>query len=196
MALVVIKRLVLISSLVCLPLLAHGRTLEGVDFPEQQDLGGQKLLLNGVGLRVVRKLGMNFRVYVAGLYVMSKGTDAKTFIESIRPTAVNLVFLRSVEAASLRKGWTEGYEKVCKDKCESTKANLKMFNDFMVDVKEHDTLQLLFTEDAVTVNVTGKGREPHSGHITNPEFRRNMLAVFIGDDPPTQDLKKGLLEGK
>lgn len=167
------------------------REIEKVNFADQLDVAGKKLILNGAGLRVKRKLGMNFDVYVAGLYTVAKSDKSTELIASGEPKLLRLVFLRSLDKGTLREAWDEGYKKNCKADCSAGQDQLKAFNDLMVDVKDKSELNIQFDQDSV--NVEAKGKESKSGKISGEPFRRALLAVFIGDEPPTEDLKKGLL---
>lgn len=169
----------------------HAATIEGVDFPDEITQGTTKLVLNGVGLRTKRKLGMNFRVYVAALYAAKKSTEAQPLIDSPETKVLELSFLRSIDKDTLQEAWKEGFEKNCKTDCEKAKAQLNEFNALMTDVKDKSRIKVTFEKDTVSVDVTGKITS--SGKVTGEAFRKAMLAVFIGDQPATEDLKKGLL---
>jgi hypothetical protein len=166
---------------------AHGREIEKVVFADKLD----PLVLNGAGLRVKHKFGMDFKVYVAGLYLPAKSSCAAEIIASDFPKILRLVFLRSLDKETLREAWDESFNKNCKADCEAAKPQMKAFNDLMVDVKDQGELILKFDKDSVSVEI--KGKEARSGKVTGEAIRRGLLAVFIGEQPPTEDLKKGLL---
>ena len=189
------KMLRIILPLICAltTSLAQARQIEGVNFPDETQVNGTKLVLNGAGLRTKRKFGMNWRVYVAGLYLPSKTQDAAAIVSSANEKMLELIFLRSVDKDTLREAWSEGFEKNCKSDCEAARGALKSFNELMVDVQEKSRLRLTFEKDAVSVEVEGK--TVSRGKIPGEAFRRAVLAIFIGDEPPTPDLKKGLLGG-
>src|SRR5690242_5753914 len=71
---------------------AGAKEVEKVKFDDEMALGAQKLALNGAGLRTKRKLGINWRVYVAGLYLGKKSDDAKAILASDEPKYLRLVF--------------------------------------------------------------------------------------------------------
>lgn len=171
---------------------AHAKEIEKVSFSDSTTAAGQELQLNGVGLRTKRKLGMDFRVYVAGLYLKTKSTDAATIVGSDEAKVLELVFLRSVDADTLREAWQEGYDKNCKAGCDTSKAQLKQFKDAMADVGDGSKLKMIFDKDSVTVEGQGK-KAAMNAKIIGGAFSRNLLAIFIGDTPPTEVLKKGLL---
>lgn len=181
----------LLISVAVFGLNAFAKTIEGVEFKEEMMVGAQKLVLNGAGLRTKRKFGMNFRVYVGALYVPVKSQDATSLINSAETKVIEMVFLRALDKKTLQDAWTEGLEKNCTSDCAQAKEQLKVFNDLMVDVKDKSRMTLTFEKDSVSVNLNGKTSS--TGQVKGEPFRKAMLAVFIGQHPPTEDLKTGLL---
>lgn len=165
--------------------------VEGVDFPNEVSVGTEKLVLNGAGLRTKRKFGLNFKVYVAGLYAPAKTMDPKKLITGTETKVLELVFLRSIDAKTLREAWTEGFDKNCGADCDAARSSLKAFNEFMKDVKEKHRLKLTFKVQDVVVEL--QGDESRTTQFAGEAFRRALLALFIGDQPPTPELKNALL---
>ena len=170
---------------------SSAREIEKINFPEKLDLGAQKLELHGVGLRTTSVEGARVKVYVAALYTSLKSTSADELIASQQPKVLRLIFLRGVEKSKLREAWTTAFANNCKYDCAVSNTHLKMFNDFMIDIKAKGELKLRFDEDGVTVEIIGA--EKTSGHISSEAFRKNLLSIFIGEHPPTAELKRGLL---
>src|SRR5262245_6798797 len=83
--------------------------LAGVKLPEQVTVGGRTLRLNGMGLREATILKV--RVYVAGLYLVARSTDASQIIASEEPKRLVLDFVRDVGRGSLVEAWNEGFAK-------------------------------------------------------------------------------------
>ena len=131
---------------------AHGKECKGVNFPDQAQVEGASLMLNGLGLRQATMLKVN--VYVAALYVAKTSTDPKALLGSNEPSELILQFVRNVGADDLRKGWSEGFEKNSKDQLPALKDRIAMLNSWMGDVKTGE--KLTFTSKpgtGVTVNV-------------------------------------------
>ena len=78
--------------------------LEGQKFEPTVQVGGQTLTLNGVGLR---KRAI-FKVYLNGLYVPQKSTDAATLINEKGARRASLRMLRDVDADSFVGAFTDG----------------------------------------------------------------------------------------
>lgn len=171
---------------------AEAKQVEGIDFPEEITVGTQHLILNGSGLRTKRKFGMNFKVYVAGLYLTAKNSEASAIISSPASKVLELVFLRKLDRETLQEAWKEGFSKNCGSDCEAAQDHLKAFNDVMMDVKENSRLKMTFDKDGVEVEIKGM-KDTKKAQIIGETFKKVLLAIFIGAEPPTVELKNGLL---
>lgn len=168
-------------------------TIEKIEFKDEQLVGTQKYVLNGTGLRIKKKLGMKFKVYVAGLWLAAKSKDAAEIVKSPGPKILELVFLREIDRETLQEAWEEGFKKNCGEDCAASKEQLKAFNNLMVDVQDGSRLKMTFDKDGV--NVEMKASKSTSALIDGEPFRRALLSIFLGKEPPTPELKTGLLGG-
>ncbi len=171
-------------TLVCLLMLCvwtpgFAKQIENVDFPEEITLGNQKLVLNGAGLRSKKKFGMNFKVYVAGLYLPSKSTDAATIIASPTNKVLEMVYLRSVDRETIQETLMDGFKANCKADCESAKDAFKAYVDGMIDVKENYRMKLTFDKDGVTFEVKG-GKDNKKAQVMGEPVKRAIMAVYLG----------------
>lgn len=167
-------------------------SIQDVEFPETHKIQGETLVLNGLGLRKVVRWGISVRVYVAGLYLKEKSSNPQEILKSDSPKYLRMVFLRGVDKEDLQKAWKEGIRSNCPEKeCEEAKAKLKEFNKLMVDSKNKGTMEIQFFQDKVILDMDGRSKS--QGTVESAVFSRNLLAVFIGEKPPTQDFKQGVL---
>src|SRR5438034_5603875 len=88
---------------------AQAKECKGVNFPDQAQVEGSNLMLNGLGLRQATMLKVS--VYVAALYTAKPSADPNAILGSDSPKELILQFVRDVGADDLRKGWEEGFEK-------------------------------------------------------------------------------------
>ena len=112
---------------------AHGKECKGVSFPDQAQVEGGDLTLNGLGLRQATALKVN--VYVAALYVAKASTDPSALRGSNTLSELILQFVRGVSADDLRKAWSEGFEKNSKAQLPALKERIAMLNGWMANVK-------------------------------------------------------------
>jgi hypothetical protein len=170
--------------------IAQGKECKGVNFPDQAQVEGGALILNGLGLRQATMLKVN--VYVAALYVAKTSSDPNALLASNASSELILQFVRNVGADDLRKGWSEGFEKNSKDQLPALKDRIAMLNGWMVDVKTGERLTFIRKPDAslqVDVNGTVKGT------IKGDDFAKAFLAIWLGAEPPNPEIKAGLLGG-
>jgi len=169
--------------------LAHGKECKGVNFPDQVQVAGSALALNGLGLRQATAFKVN--VYVGALYVAKTSTDANAILASNTPKELVLHFVRSVGADDIAKGWSEGFEKNAKAELPALKDRIAMLNGWMADMKSGETLTFVYAPGTgVQVDVKGAAK----GTIKGDDFGKAFFSIWLGD-PPNPELKSGLLGG-
>ena len=170
--------------------IAQGKECKGVSFPDQAQVDGSNLALNGLGLRQATAFKVN--VYVAALYVAKTSTDPNALLGANTPYQLILQFVRNVGADDVRKGWSEGFEKNAKDQLPALKDRIAMVNSWMADIKTGERLIFIHkpgTGLQVDVNGTVKGT------IKGDDFSKAFLSIWLGGDPPNPEIKAGLLGG-
>jgi hypothetical protein len=169
---------------------AEAKECKGVDFPDQAQVEGSNLTLNGLGLRQATAFKVN--VYVAALYVAKASSDPSVLLASNTPIELILQFVRNVGADDLRKGWSEGFEKNAKDQLPALKERIAELNGWMADVKTGQRLTFIRKPGAglqVDVNGTVKGT------IKGDDFAKAFLSIWLGANPPNPEIKVGMLGG-
>jgi hypothetical protein len=169
---------------------AEGKECKGVNFPDQAQVEGSNLTLNGLGLRQATALKIN--VYVGALYVAKTSSDPNALLGSNTPSELILQFVRNVGADDLRKGWSEGFEKNARNELPALKERIDMLNGWMADVKTGGRLTFVHRPGAglqVDVNGTVKGT------IKGDDFAKAFMSIWLGADPPNPELKAGMLGG-
>jgi hypothetical protein len=170
--------------------MAQGKECKGVNFPDQAQVEGSNLTLNGLGLRQATAFKVN--VYVAALYVAKTSSDPSALLGSNAPSELVLQFVRNVGADDLRKGWSEGFEKNAKDQLPALKERIATLNGWMADVKTGERLTFIQKPGVgVTVNVNGTVK----GTVKGDDFSKAFLSIWLGADPPNPEIKAGLLGG-
>jgi len=159
----------------------------GVTMDDTITLGDQKLVLNGQG---IRKAFLTIKVYVAGLYVAEKTTDAEKILSSATPKRLAMEFKMLVERQKIVDAWEKGYSDNCSAKCgDETRPQLKELLALMMDMREKQKMVIDFYSDRIEVNF----RDEKKGVIKGAEFSKNVLSIFLGKNPPNSGLKDGLL---
>ncbi|HHO54716.1 MAG TPA: hypothetical protein ENK18_28550 [Deltaproteobacteria bacterium] len=165
---------------------AQAGELAGVTMPDQVSVGGTQLVLNGMGLR--EKYFID--VYVGGLYLPSKTTEASTAIEQDVAKRIIMHFVYSnVPADKMRDTFREGFSGVGATGLDD---KIEQLNGWMTDLTSGDQVILDYVPGTGTT-VTVKGQQ--KGTIAGADFMRALWGVYLGAKPPTNKLKAGLLSG-
>ena len=173
----------------CLALPARAAMIGGVGLPDTYPVGGQTLVLNGIGIRTLTIF--NVRAYVAGLYLPRKSQDAGTIMAEAGPKVVLMQFLHSASKAQVEKQYREGEANNC-GHGECSQADAADFERLVAatpGAEVGDTLTYVITQSGLRVLANNRP----IGEFANPDLAQRILAGFIGSKPPSEDLKAHLL---
>jgi Chalcone isomerase-like len=152
--------------------IAQGKECKGINFPDQVQVEGSSLSLNGLGLR--------------------QASDPNALLGSNTPFQLVLQFVRNVGADDVRKGWSEGFEKNAKDQLPALKDRIAMVNGWMADIKTGERLTFTYKPgNGLQVDVNGAVK----GTIKGDDFARAFLSIWLGAEPPNPEIKAGMLGG-
>ncbi len=175
--------------LLCLARPAAAAVLAGVTFPDTVQVGGQTLVLNGVGLRTLTVLSV--RIYVAALYLPAASHDAAQILQSPGPKMLQLSYLHGGSKAEVQKEYRLGERVNCgTGGCSS--ADAPEFDRLVAAapaVAVGDTTTYVFS--GPNTDVYANGHEVDK--VNSATVSRLLLAGFIGDHPPSAELRRGLL---
>jgi hypothetical protein len=168
---------------------AQAAELDGVQLPNMLEVGGQRLLLNGIGLRTYSILSIH--IYVAGLYLERLDTDADAILRSNQTKLLTIRFEHDISVDSARNAWRTGLDNNCKAPCRLDPEDVTNFLAEVPAMHVGETFAILFTTQGATVTVDGH----RIGVISKRSFADAMLATFLGPVPASSSLKAALLQG-
>lgn len=182
-------KFVVAMSFFTLTFSAQALEVKGIKVDETAQVGVNTLVLNGAGIRSK----MMFKVYVAGLYLSRKLTEANAVIGDHSSKRISMHFLREVSSEKLLHGMDEGFA----DNNNSTEMaaiepQLKSFRQMMAsakEVKEGDVILLDYTPSSTQVSLNGKVL----GQLEGEAFNQALLRVWLGSSPVDAALKKAML---
>lgn len=161
-------------------------SLAGVTLPDSVQVGGKTLVLNGMGLRTK----FIVKVYVAGLYLDQKSSDANAILKSDSPKQLVMHFVRGVSKNQMTDAFEESFKNNSPDAAKEMKADIDQFLNAIEPVKEGQEMVLTYVPGTgTTVSIAGKEKLT----IANPAFATLLFSVWLGPKPPNADLKKGIL---
>ena len=162
--------------------------LAGVVMPDTIQVDGKTLVLNGMGLREATILKVD--VYVAGLYLEAKSSDADAILRASQVKRLVMTFVRAVGRKDLVKAWDESFRETAGAAFDSVRDRVATLDSWMADVPKGTVLT--FTSrpgEGVTVEIqdTAKGRIP------GEDFSATLFGLWLGPSPPSAAIKSGLL---
>ena len=180
--------LLFMAVLLALPMsLLIAGTLKGVTMPDTIQVEDQSLVLNGMALR--KKF--IFKVYVAGLYLPQKESNAEKILKSDTMRRCVMHWLRSVGVGKINGGWYDGLEDNTPNYSPELKKQFDTMAGMMEEVKDGDLIVFTYIPGKGTeVKVKGKVK----GVVEGKAFADALFACWIGPDPgPGEGFKEDLL---
>ncbi|MBI1946318.1 MAG: chalcone isomerase family protein [Deltaproteobacteria bacterium] len=165
---------------------AVAKTVDGVDFPDTVEVAGAKLVRNGIGARTV----MFMRFYLAALYVEKAASTASTLLGPDRPREVRLVMVKEVSKARFQEAAQAGFDKNTPTPSAELKAKEAQFLALVPGQLAGDTLTFSY-EPGVGTHL--KGSKVKETVIAGKDFADALFAIWLGEHPVDDGLKKGLL---
>ena len=170
---------------------AHARECEGASFPEAIRVNGQRLVLNGLGVREATVFNVN--VYVAGLYVQERSRNADELFGPDRITRLVLKFIRDVDQDTMNDGIERGFRINAGSDLPTYTARIRQLRGYIPDLDSGLVLTFTF--------VPGRGLEVKVGDevkgvIRGDDFAQVFFNIWLGPNPPNRGLRRGLLGGR
>ena len=185
-------RALAVPALILFPLWASGAEVARVQLPERTQVESRELALNGAGLRK----RLFFNVYVIGLYLPEKKTDAAAVLAAPGPKRVSIRMLRDVGADTFSDALVEGLKaNHSETDYQALEPRVKQLTGIMAQVKEAKkgmAIALDWTGAATRVSIDG---QPAGEPIPGEDFYRALLRIWLGEHPVQEDVKKALLGG-
>jgi hypothetical protein len=164
-----------------------GVTRDGVTLPRQVEIDGHALVLNGTATR--KKFIV--KVYIAGLYLPTRETDADRILAADEPRHLVMQFVHDVDKGKMCNAWNEALENNTPDASPELKAQFATLCSYMEDIKKGEQFAFTYLPGAGT-RVTVKGVE--KGTIEGKAFADALFKAWIGPHPgPGEGFKKQLL---
>ena len=179
------------ALLLCVAVAQAQTTLAGVKFEQEISLGGQKLQLNGAGVRY-RAV---FKVYAGALYMSSKATKSEDVLKTNAPKRLHLVALRDVSGDDFGKLFTRGMEANAsrEDFSKSINSVIRMGQIFAdaKQFKQGDVILIDYVPGTGTI-VSHKGKQLAEA-FKEPEFHSLMMKIWFGQKPADEAFRGALL---
>jgi len=165
---------------------AGAATLADVDVPDSASVANTPLLLNGVGLR--KKFFI--KIYVGGLYLPAKSSDAGAIIAGTTANRVLMHMLYDVTKEQFADAWHDDFKANNPQDYAALHDQVEQLIAWFSDSKRGDVITMDYVPGQGTlISWNGSLR----GNITGEAFHHALMNVFFGPNPPTSSLKDGML---
>jgi hypothetical protein len=165
--------------------------IAGVKFPDTAVVGGQSLVLNGVGLRY----RMVVKVYAAALYLPQKSQSDTEAITMLGSKRIHGVMFRELEGNVLGRLLVQGI----KDNSSEAEV-LRHINSISLLGRAFSEHTKIKAGDSFSIDfVASQGPQlkfngvPTNTQINDPSFNAILLRIWLGKHPVDHLLKQGLL---
>lgn len=182
----IVKSLVIVVFVVGSMFNLHAGSLAGVTLPDTAQVGGKTLVLNGLGIRTKYMV----KVYVAGLYLEQKSSDASAIIKADAPKQIVMKFVHGASKSQMTDAFDQSFKDNTPDAVKTMKPDIDRLLGALEPVSVGD--QMVFTYvpgTGSTLAINGKDKLT----IAGPDFGQVLFSVWFGPKPPNADLKKGML---
>ncbi len=180
------RRIAVLLLSLALSATAGAADLAGVSVPESATVAGTNLTLNGVGLRK----RFFVKIYVGGLYLPQKSSDADAIVAATGPDRILMHMIYAVSKEQFADAWHDDFKGNNPQDYDALHDQIEQFIAWFGNSKK---------DDVVTMDwVPGQGTQiswngTFRGNIPGDAFHKALLKVFLGPNPPTGDLKDGML---
>jgi hypothetical protein len=152
------------------------------------DKSYKDLVLNGQGTRDKFFIDL----YVGGLYLKQKNTDAKQIIDADETMNIRLHIVSSlITSKKMEDATREGFDKSTNGNTQPIKEKIETFlSVFMEEIKENDIYDFLY--------IPSTGVEIYKNNqlkktIQGLEFKKALYGIWIGEKPAQESLKENML---
>ena len=165
-------------------------TINGTEIPDTLTLpnSGTELLLNGAGIR--QKFFMD--IYIGALYLETKMRDSAAILADTGPAGILMHFTYSeVSREKIIEGWEDGLaENLSAERMRSIEPRLEEFNAMFRTVMKGDVIRIDYVPESGTqVRINDELR----GTVSGNDFFRDLLRIWLGDEPVSKSLKRSML---
>ena len=161
----------------------------GATIPNSVNFEGEKLVLNGVGVRVKYFMDM----YAGALYLKTKSSNSNSIMAANEPMAIKLHMVsKMITSDRMIEAVNEGFENSTGGNPGNLKADIEKFKGFFKEeINKEDVFDIVYLPAQGTV-VYKNGKE--LGTIKGLPFKKALFGIWLSDKPADKKLKSGMLK--
>jgi len=156
--------------------------------PYEENFADTDLKLNGAGMREMLWIDL----YAGGLYLQGKSKDPKMILESDKTMAIKLNIVSGfVTQKKMIKAVRDGFHKATFGNTKPLDKRINQFIKFFSEpIVKNDIFDIVYIKD-VGVKAFKNGKE--LGVIKGRDFKYALFKIWLGDEPASEGIKKGML---
>ncbi|MBQ4822508.1 chalcone isomerase family protein [Aquimarina sp. MMG016] len=156
--------------------------------PYEQKFEETELKLNGAGLREMLWIDL----YAGGLYLQNKNKDPRSILDADETMAIKLNIVSGfVTQKKMIKAVQDGFQKATFGNTKALDERINKFIKFFNEpIVKNDIFDLVYIKD---VGVKAFKNDKELGVIEGRDFKYALFKIWLGDEPASQSLKKGML---
>ena len=160
----------------------------GVKIPPSLSAGDINLNLNGAGIREKYWIDL----YVGGLYLKVKSSDASKIINTDEPMAIKLHIISSlITSEKMTEAVNEGFTKSTNGNLTPIQAKINQFKAvFKDEIKKGDIYDFIY-EPTKGVVIFKNGK--FSASIASLDFKKALFGIWLCNSPADENLKLKML---
>jgi len=181
------KLVIVFASMLFSPL-ALSANIDGHQMPDQLPADEAQLVLNGAGLRDKFMIDL----YVGGLYLPKKSSDAAAIINADEAMALRLLIVSSrITSENMTEATLEGFQNSLGSKLAAMQPRIDQFMlSFKEPIKEGDVFEMLYLPGSgVVISKSGKTLNTVEGL----DFKAALFGIWLGEEPAQKSLKQEML---
>ncbi|MBI9076157.1 MAG: chalcone isomerase family protein [Desulfatibacillum sp.] len=166
--------------------IAYAKSYGGAEIPDTVTIEGNKLVLNGAGVR--KKFGL-VKVYAGALYLTNKSSDANKILDADEPMMIRMHCIRAgVSPQKLIDSWNESFANITNNNLAPWQAQIDKFNSaFTTETVEDQKYDITYLPaKGLVVYIDGVEKVA----IADKKFKRLVFSIWLGDRPLDGGLEK------
>lgn len=160
----------------------------GVLIPNYESFEGEKMVLNGVGVR--EKFWMD--MYAGALYLTSRTSNAPSIVAANEPMAIKLhIVSKLITSDKMVDAVNEGFNNSTNGNIAPLQAEIKKFKSFFKEeIKQNDVFDIAYLPSRGVVVYKNNNE---LGFVNGLNFKKALFGIWLSDSPADKKLKSGML---
>jgi hypothetical protein len=167
----------------------HAVEIQGVNVPPSVQVSGERLQLNGAGLRTFSLLMIPIKIYVASFYTPMALRTTASVMNATGPLQFDFTFLRAVGQSDVTKAWTSQFAQSVSYTYPGYVRDRDAFISLFGPLQNLGVERVQMVGTNTLVYDSGKLK----GSIAGRGFQKSFLSLWFGSNPVAPDLKAALL---